>query len=169
MNRTEEAVLISCSSLWIQHTEKYPVYWGLQSTYYQILKIKTTKDIIKAPWKRPINLVLDEPKTHLMWALISGAQASAFSSDLASWPRCATTLYPSFAQARPKEEQEPGGFRGQRLPSQVTRCARSSRTGSNTSWRNEGTKVVGTGGHKHECPICAGAVNATQGIWGPRK
>lgn len=34
-----------------------------RSIYYQVQSIKTTKDIIKVPWKEPINLVLDEPKT----------------------------------------------------------------------------------------------------------
>lgn len=33
--------------------------------YYQVQRIKTTKDIIKVPWKEPINLVLDEPKTFI--------------------------------------------------------------------------------------------------------
>lgn len=54
----------------------------LTETYYQVQRIKTTKDIIKVAWKKPIKLVLDD--AHLMWALILGPQTSAFSLGLAS-------------------------------------------------------------------------------------
>ena len=36
-----------------------------RSIYYQVQRIKTTKNIIKVPWKKSINLVLDESKTFI--------------------------------------------------------------------------------------------------------
>lgn len=147
--------------------KKYQVFWNLQKNIFQGQRKKIAKDIIKVPWKKPINLVCDEQKH----SFNVGINFRSTGFCLVSSPICVTIMpcTPFFCLGPPK-----GRTRAlkERLikdyPLQAMSYARYSSIRPKISWKNEGTKVVGMGGHKWEYPICAG-VNDTQGIWCTRK